>query len=185
MQQTHKYNELVTHSAASGVATFYKFNCNGMYDPNNSVTGHQPYYFDQLTAVYNTYTVLKSSITISSQPAITSTGPWLQTVYLDDDANGVANAVVAAEREGCDWTFQHASNAPFRELKCYFNAAKMFGGDPLSDTDLQGSASANPTEQAVFHFQMYTPSLENATVNVFVSMTFDCQFDEFVTAAPS
>ena len=36
---------------------------NSLFDPDQTGTGHQPYYFDQFAALYNRYTVLGSKLT--------------------------------------------------------------------------------------------------------------------------
>lgn len=47
-------------SAPSSVA--YVFRSNGLYDPNYTGTGHQPMYFDNYSAIYSTWQVMKSTI---------------------------------------------------------------------------------------------------------------------------
>lgn len=39
--------------------------CNNLYDPNYSSTGHQPYGYDQMKALYNAYNVLYAKITVT------------------------------------------------------------------------------------------------------------------------
>ena len=55
-----KYAETINVPIGVGGTGNYLYSCNGMYDPNITGTGHQPMYFDQFTAMYDHYTVLKS-----------------------------------------------------------------------------------------------------------------------------
>jgi len=57
-----RYSETFTVVSTTGVLGSYKFAANGLYDPNLSVSGHQPYGFDQWMSFYSKATVLKSRI---------------------------------------------------------------------------------------------------------------------------
>lgn len=50
-----------SNSGASGNA-ITTFAGNGCFDPQITATGHQPYYWDTYTSVYNYYAVLSSRI---------------------------------------------------------------------------------------------------------------------------
>lgn len=58
-----KYAEAVTVQA-SGIAG-YKWNLNSLFDPNRSGIGHQPYGYDQLSALYNRYRVISCRYVVS------------------------------------------------------------------------------------------------------------------------
>ena len=47
----------------------YAFRANGLYDPDVTGTGHQPYGFDQYMVLYQRYKVLRSRITVSFAPS--------------------------------------------------------------------------------------------------------------------
>lgn len=59
-----KYCDTITMTSTLGVAV-YEFAGNGCYDPDITGTGHQPYFWDQLTAVYKYYAVVSSKITVT------------------------------------------------------------------------------------------------------------------------
>jgi len=77
---TMKYVQQVSlASNASGLAAApWFFNMNGMYDPDQTGTGHQPYGFDQYAALYSLYTVTHVSINIAFHGIGTSNvvGVW-------------------------------------------------------------------------------------------------------------
>ena len=60
---TIRYVDVYTlTSASNGIAKQY-MRMNSLFDPDQTGTGHQPYYFDQFAALYNRYTVLGSKLT--------------------------------------------------------------------------------------------------------------------------
>jgi hypothetical protein len=54
-----KYNDFFSLSSSAGVATC-NFSGNSLYDPDITFTGHQPYYYDRYSALYQYYTVIGS-----------------------------------------------------------------------------------------------------------------------------
>lgn len=48
------------------------FRANGAFDPYQPIGGHQPYWWDQLAAVYDIYTVIGAKITVSFAPDIST-----------------------------------------------------------------------------------------------------------------
>lgn len=54
-----KYTETLQFSSSTGgiVGSTNTFRLNGLYDPNTTGVGHQPYGFDQITPFYSAYTV--------------------------------------------------------------------------------------------------------------------------------
>ncbi len=54
-----KYTETISYSSSTGgiVGSTNTFRLNGLYDPNTTGVGHQPYGFDQITPFYSSYTV--------------------------------------------------------------------------------------------------------------------------------
>jgi len=63
----HIYEEDIIHpvGAAAGFISQYSFRANGMFDPNFTGIGHQPLYRDEYAALYKTYTVIASFISVT------------------------------------------------------------------------------------------------------------------------
>jgi hypothetical protein len=59
------YSRYVLVEAASGSGAYYTFGLNRLYDPDVTGTGLQPTGFDQLTALYNKFRVLRTSFRIT------------------------------------------------------------------------------------------------------------------------
>jgi len=56
----------VIHIAPASATGQYTFRGNSVFDPDYTSTGHQPYYRDQLAAIYGRYRVYGSKISISA-----------------------------------------------------------------------------------------------------------------------
>jgi len=148
----HRYSESVAPTSTTGVPFTYQFSCNGMFDPNITGTGHQPYEFDQLNGIYNHYTVLKSKITVwigtehANQAQQSLTG-----VYIEDDTTVTPAATYGAlcEQSTGKWKPYVVTNQP-NKFVIFWDAKKAFGGDILDNDDLQGTGAANPVEQQFF-----------------------------------
>lgn len=65
MHAVLRYSEVVSINPSTGIPGHYLFRANGIFDPNYTGTGHQPYGHDQYAAIYNHYQVLESTITMS------------------------------------------------------------------------------------------------------------------------
>lgn len=179
MQSTQKYAELVTLTLDSGGAFYYTFSCNGMYDPNVSSTGHQPLYFDSMTEIYNHFTVLTSKIKIT--PFYTSAGyPALYTLFKDDDSNPSLTAYsTAIERPGSMTVVADLARNVATPLWSSWDAKKTFGGDPLSNDNLQGSSASNPSEVTNYMVNIYGgANLAGATVQFLAEIWYDAVWDE-------
>lgn len=160
----HRYCATLKRTSTAGALNTYVFSANGMYDPDITGTGHQPSYFDNLSALYDHYTVLSSRIKLCLVSSIAdATGTSLQCAIMVTDGTGitVTNVENMIEQPRAVWTHLSAlSNTygPQNKLQIGFNAWRTFGSRALSDAELRGSPAANPTEQ-----QYYTIGLREAT----------------------
>lgn len=63
LRTTLKYSDVITLTSTGNAVASYVFRMNSLFDPDFSGTGHQPYYFDQLAALYSRYCVIGSKLT--------------------------------------------------------------------------------------------------------------------------
>lgn len=183
---TLKYAELVTINLGAGGEGYYTFCCNGMYDPNITGTGHQPLYFDQLSAIYDHYTVLSSKIKVT--PFTVSAGyPVVISLWQDDDSSPtIAAYSTAIERPGSYSTVVDLARNTANPMFSYWDARKTFGGDPQAQDSLQGSASANPSETT--NWMIYangTLVLASGSITVLVEIEYNAVWDELTSIAGS
>jgi hypothetical protein len=128
-----------------------------MYDPNTAVGGNQPYGFDQLMAMYDHYTVIGSKII--AKFASTATGDQengLIGIALMDTPTALTDWRQYVEKGNCVYSFIQPSGTAGPDstamLTMSFSPKKFLSrSHPMSDPQLKGTDSSNPTEQAYFH----------------------------------
>lgn len=175
LKNTLKYTEMVTLALTAGSGT-YVFTCNGLYDCNVTGTGGQPLYFDQTSAVYDHYTVVaaraKMQLNDSSNKATTI------CLYTDDDATTTGTAIVGASRPGAVSWSGNPSVQPVKPLFKSWSAYQAFGPNVTSQTQLQGSPTANPTELQCFIYQINDTAGTSYNVGLFVEIEYDVIWNE-------
>lgn len=177
---TVRYVEAISITLTLGVGNA-RFTANGLYDPNQSGTGHQPMYFDQLMAVYDHYTVLKSKIKITPSYS----GTLYFAAYVDDDTSGPSNFTSAMEYDESKGYLRNGAVSVFPPINLSWDAVKKFGPNPLANDNLQGTSSANPAEISTYYITVYDPSTPNTSMQCLVEMEFQVVWDEFATTSPS
>lgn len=183
LRNTLTYTETVSFSLVSGFAS-YVFSANGLYDPNITGTGHQPYYFDQLMALYNHYTVLKSRIKVEFFSIDTTFKTY--TVFLNDDASpNIGSGSTPGERPAAVSIIGNPSVAPVPPIYMSYDAVKTFGPNPLANDNLQGTSGANPTESQTYVLYVYDSYLSSSNVRAYVTINYECVWDEFADTVDS
>lgn len=180
---TLRYTAITDFTLTTGLGKRV-FSANGMYDPDITGTGGQPMYFDQLIALYDHYTVLRSRIKCIP---VHSAAVYIQySIYKDDDTTTVSNALDASCRPEAKWDIVIPSLG-VKQVVLYqdFNAAATFGPNPQAQDSLQGNATANPTEQSYYVVQAYSGSGTSSNGDLMVEIEYDVVWDEWVTAAAS
>jgi hypothetical protein len=149
---THRYREYVSMVSTLGVSAGYLFSCNGMYDPNTTGGGHQPYYFDTYSGLYDHYCVVGSKATFiiaphnANQPSID-----FACAIVDVSTGPVTTPYDLAERATGRTTIVPAGSGLTRKFTLKWSAKKYFGKGVLANDELQGTATTNPTEQSYFY----------------------------------
>lgn len=155
------------------------FSGNSIYDPDHSGVGIQPYYYDQLAAVYNRYQVYASKITIymtsgssadTSRLIQTSLVPFQLTSITDDEPNDLRNL------SGCRqiaWNEDRNDNKRCK-LKAFWKSKYTFNQD---DQDQTASISGNPTLRWYWHLYQDTSTMEvGTTIHYDVKIKYYCRF---------
>lgn len=180
-KMTHRYCDTQRITMTSGIPSFIKIVANGMYDPDNTSVGHQPYYFDQMSAIYNHYTVISSYITCTFLPVLSSTPALICSLATNDDGTiGNSSAIwKQIEQTGTRYTTTCAGQSDAKILRHYYNAEEVFGGDPLANDDLQGTITSNPVEQ--YYWIIATQPLDMSSTcqcEVVFDIQYTCVWDE-------
>jgi len=178
-----RYSETLTINPALGTAGTYTFSANGLYDPNISGSGHQPYGFDQLCALYNHYYVTgaRCRVTLINNPADTFFTIGLK--LCDATTLNTSNPEYLLEQPGFRKRILSNSTALARNIvSSNFSCKKFFNlrgkSFILADDTLSGSASANPAEQAyfVFVYQPVLPTQDLTTATFIVEIDYIATF---------
>lgn len=174
LQNKVKYCDIKRMSFTGGFAT-ERISANGLFDPDISIGGHQPMYFDQLMTIYNHYTVLKSKITCRSIGRGGNATPFACcfTIVVDDDNTlTIPTPAYPMERKDARWTEWSGGGEMF--LQNWFDAAKTFGRGVMSNDNLRGNSSSNPLEQSVYHLIAFDPNLSDVDA---VDLAFEVEYD--------
>jgi len=187
LQITHKYAEVFTLQSVSGTISNYKFSCNGMFLPNQTGTGHQPMYFDQLTAVYDHYTVIKSTFKATLTPTTVTTVPITVGLYVNDDTTATPGIMGVAVESlfGTVAVFPQGASIS-KIVSASWDGAKVFGGDPMGDPNLTGTYSSNPPESSIYNLCLQSMDIAS-TVNIYtiVQIEYTAIWDELKDCASS
>lgn len=147
----HYIDNFLLSGIASGTVGTQQFIINGLYDFDYTGTGHQPFYFDQMMSLYDHYCVLGAKITVSFTN--TSAQPIVVGGYINDDTAISAPTLVTFQEEPFSkYRLIPNGNNNRVNLTWKWSAKKFFTGRSssiLADTELQGTASANPVENSV------------------------------------
>lgn len=186
---THKYATIVDYNVATKTLTRNTFKCNGMFDPDDRLGGHQPLYFDQLTPIYNHYVVLKSKMKatfLQSYPNQTSNPECIVAVTTDDDTSTTSNYETMVEIAPPKQVKALGANQPSTVVMCPWSASKIFGSNPLDNPRLQGTSASDPTELSHYTVSVFNQSgVGPAYVSVLIELQYDAVWFELKTPTGS
>lgn len=149
-----RYSSQVIIDATVAGAAWHVYRANGMFDPDQTGFGHQPYGFDQMMAFYFHFTVTSSKITVSS--ASNNSNPILLAVGVRGDPTTTLLAEDIMEQPMMKTAIMsnQQSGPAIGALTSVFSAEKFFGRPRsaiVGSADYRGSTGAGPAEQAYFH----------------------------------
>lgn len=154
---THRYVERKTLTGTG--LQVVNISCNGMWQPNASGLTHQPLYFDQISPLYNQYTVIGSKVSVQfmfTLPPTDAAGstatpiivPTECIVYLNDNTTVTPTNIFFLQEQGdAKKTFLGPGSDMVKTIKMGWSAKKVGGTGLISNPNWFGTASANPIEQ--------------------------------------
>lgn len=178
----HKYVDTFNINSVAGSSVNYQFRCNGMFDPNATGTGSQPTFFDNCAAIYDHFTVVKSTIVISVANNGSFSSPHEVCLYIDDDTSPVATIQQAMLQPGAVAKLLPSPGiqGPILLSKTW-SARAFFGGDPLANDNLQGTSSADPTEQSLYTITAAATNGATQSITVQATIYYYAIWDELKT----
>ena len=135
----HRYCDNINlYQALPGTPEFYLFGANNGYDPDHSGTGHQPMGWDEMAAVYGTYAVVGSKITVRCSPVAFFTGagtgtpstvpyPFYFGIFRDDNDAALYNLEALREQATSTWAITTLTSP--RRRSCKYSAKRQYGSN--------------------------------------------------------
>lgn len=167
------------------------FRANSVFDPDftNAGTNHQPMSFDQWALIYNKYTVVSSTISVSYTPtAAANLTPGYLGITLGTDSDPLANFSTIDNILESKLTsgyrvvgaFPTSNNSLSRPLIKKFNSKRFFGKINVVDGNaLSANVTTNPSEVA--YFSVWMTSIDGndpGATSLHIKIDYDVLFHE-------
>lgn len=148
---------------------------NGLYDPNITLTGHQPRGFDQLMAMYDHAVCIGSKIKVIAYNEETNVSVICGIAVMDSattsadvndylESGRVMYKVISKISNG-DPTTLYARGSPKRNLGI---------SHPLSSSELKTSAASNPSE--MFYYHVFVAPQDGSTNAGITTITAEIEY---------
>lgn len=150
----HKYAavNVPINGGIAGAAAVYVFRVNSLFDPDFTGGGHQPLGFDQMSAMYNRYTVTNCQIRVVFSNPSTNDFRVISGIALCKDTTLRTRDEYMESHSS--WDVLPSGSVSGSTVTCYLNVdvAKFFGlSNIVDERDFSGTASANPINMAYYH----------------------------------
>jgi len=180
-----KYGDQFTLTASAGVVDNHTFRLNSIFDPDLTIAGHQPMWYDQFlgasasSAPYKNFRVLSSKmkaifayVTAPATVAVNQ-GPCLVGIVPSTSSTLLASTTSALmETDAASIKFLGDKSAAnnFRTLYATYNPQRDLGLDTGDDT-ISALYNANPS-QAFYAHVMKIDSVGSSSVIVFIDIEY-------------
>lgn len=160
----------LTLTSTTGTPNGYKFRLNDLYDPDYTGIGNQPYYYDQMIALYKAFVVTGSKV------KITATGSSNMKVTLRPSTSTALATSVVLERERPNSKYMYVTaQGDAKSITSYMSSAQIFGRSKaciLNEDDFRGVGSY-PTQVAYWDIcTQHVDGASTASIYVDVEITY-------------
>lgn len=179
------YQQNSLNPGAAGIPAVTLFRGNSLFDPDYSGAGAQPRGFDQFMTMFDHYVVIGSKIKVRFSASTQLSEPLVVGITKRDGVNQFVNKVDYQEYaynksrllSPGDATRGYGYTPPIITM---IGTNRFLGrSKPLSDPELKGSASTNPTEQWFYHVYAYPlSSNDTAACNAEIWIEYTAVFIE-------
>jgi hypothetical protein len=181
--QKLKYVDMIQLDATTAVVpAVWNFSCNGLWDPNQTGTGHQPMGFDQYATLYNHYHVMESYIkVIFMAPDDVGSGAKhaaIIGIMRNNDASDSRSTKDRLEESSTVYDVIHGDGPGTKQLTLGYKEKAIFPVDKRGDT--HGAINANPQEQTSFQVfcAAITTGNDPSPIKAVVEINYLCEFYE-------
>jgi len=188
-----KYHSEIVLDPSTATPAWHVFSANGLFDPDITSTGHQPYGFDQYMAQYNHYTVVGAKITVHYSNVSSTTQPYILTIRTAAGTTPLTNRTQILEapinitnkfigsRQGA-----RADGSFSRRV----SISKFLSQDVMQEDNnagFDGVTTGNPAEQVFFHVgaQAYSVFTDAPAITLNVIIEYLAVFHEPKEVLPS
>lgn len=175
-----RYSTFITLTASGGAVAGNIYCANGIFDPDITGIGHQPMYRDTYAAIYDSYTVLGSKITVRYAPG--SGIPCQVGINKDDDATATNNLETLMEQAGGVFGVVGALGSEPGEFVSNFVPLRDIGVAAKDDGSSATPQAQNPTE--IFVYKVWAISADAVTPTscvVQVVIDYTVKFSQLIT----
>lgn len=181
--QKLKYIDMISVDASTSIVpAFHNFCANGLYDPYETGTGHQPMGFDQYASLYNHYHVLESYIkVIFMTPDDVGSGTkhgCIIAIMRNNDTADQRGTKDRLEDSSTVYDVLHGDGPGTKTLTLGYKERAIFPVDKRNDT--HAAINANPAEKT--SFQVFASAITTANdpspIKAVVEINYLCEFYE-------
>lgn len=169
-----------------GVSVYsYLFRGNSLYDPDAVVTpGTQPLGFDQLTNLYQRYTVMGAKFSVTALPTSTTGNADQQlTILANHSTVPFTDQDLISQQPYAKTRFIGNGNTGPVTLSAYYSSAKILGVSKrrILDDDIYSAIyNTNPSTQWYIHVFQSDLSGDNTLGTIKIKITYYCKlYDRF------
>lgn len=184
-----KYTDIFFVTVTTATAASQIFNLNSLFDPDRTGTGHQPYGFDQLAALYNRYRVLKCRWKIEFAAATASYNIVVVPVngLLASSLTTLAGFTAAAE----------SPRSKVGLIGAGGTSVIITGGlsinalngvtltEYLADDRFEAQVGTSPAEVITLYVGLYNPNAASVISNYSVELTYEVDMHDIIAVAQS
>lgn len=161
---TFKYSTAYTVSGITTVPSTVIFNGNSIWDPDRTSAGHQPYMFDELSAIYNDYRVYACKMQLTFTQTSGTVNPVMIVVralpYGQADSTNLHDVI---ERGQCKWRSVGAS-PDTKTITYYRKSTDVFGiSKAMLRADPDYSTNTGATPNSWWAFNVMTQSQDGVS----------------------
>lgn len=169
---------LAINPGAAGQCSGNAYRANGLFDPDAVLGGHQPRGFDQIMQMYDHFIGLSCKINYKASNDTVVT--MLCGITIRDTGTLEVDPIEYMESSYTKSRLLLANDDNVVNINHSCNVGKFLGGrNPITDPQLKGNVSSDPTEQAYFHvWACATDASDPGAFDGWVTLTYDVVFVE-------
>lgn len=173
---TLKYAGDLARTITAGSLDDYMWALNGLYDPDITGTGHQPYGFDEYMGIYQQYRVISARWRIT-YPGSSDT---LKITHVaNNKTTAYTSASLIAETKGSFSKMLPYNGGSTIVMRGKRYLPKVLGLSPVeykTEPAVSGDSSANPAVVGMLHAMVYNPGSGSVSYKASVEIWFTVEF---------